>query len=91
MALRAAITPSYIREVTIDPASIAATTVVDQTFTVSGLRTDMFVVVAMASLEANVTFCNAHVSANNTLKIRFRNRTAGAIDPASQTAKIIAF
>lgn len=73
---------------TINPTSVANATAANQTFTVSGLTTDMDIVgICMPSLEAGVTISNAFVSATNTLSIRFSNNTAAPIDPASQTVR----
>jgi hypothetical protein len=94
MAVSCSITPKAIFETTINPASVAAgADGTDQTFTVTGfgLTASDFIIVAMPSLEADLVVCNAHVSANDTIKIRFCNQSAGAIDPASQTIKVIVF
>jgi len=91
MALRIAFSPSYVLEVTLNPASIAAATVADQTFVVNGLRTEMAVFVSAASLEAGLVICNATASAKDELKIRFFNQTGAPIDPASQAFKVIGF
>lgn len=76
---------------TIDVASVASATTAEQTFTVTGLTTDMFVAVNKPSLNAGLGVANARVSAANTLAITFVNATAGAIDPASQTYLVFWF
>lgn len=73
---------------TIDPASVAANTSAEQTFTVNGLTTDMVVVVSKPSVTAGVGIVNARVSAANTLAITIMNATAGAVDAASETYKL---
>lgn len=76
---------------TLDPASVAANTTAEQTFTVSGLQTSDFVVVSKPTHEAGLGIVNARVSASNTLAITFSNSTGSAIDPASATYSIISF
>ena len=77
-----------VAEVTIDVASVAANTSAEQTFTVPGLTTDMFVSVNKPSLDAGLAVGNVRVSAANTLAITFINSTAGAIDPSSEAYKL---
>lgn len=76
---------------TLDPASIAANTTAEQTFTVVGLTTLDIVHVNKPTNTAGVGIVNTRVSAVDTLAITFINTTAGAIDPASETYNIIAF
>lgn len=77
-------------ETTIDPASVAANVAPDQTFTVSGVELGQQVAMAvMPDLEANLSISNVHISADDTVKIRFCNPTAGAINPASQTLRLL--
>ena len=72
--------------VTIDPASVNATTVADQTFTLTGAAVnDILVLNPRAALTAGLTWGGAHVSATNTVKIRFYNTTGAPIDEASAT------
>lgn len=90
MSLRVgSVTPRLVREVSLDITTLSADTIADQTFTVNGLETDMQVVVSASALTADVLICNAHVSAKNTLKIRFYS-VAGA-NPDAMTFKIVAF
>lgn len=76
---------------TINPASIAAATSAEQTFTVTGLTTADKVVVIKPSVTAGVGIVNARVSAADTLAITFMNATAGALDPASEVYTVLAF
>lgn len=69
---------------TLDPASVAADTTAEQTFTVKGLTTDMFVSVNKPSATAGVGIVGARVSAADTLAITFANVTGLAVDPASE-------
>lgn len=94
MAVSCSITPKAIFETTVNPASVAAgADGTDQTFTVSGfgLTTSDFIIVTFPSLAADLMVCNAHVSANDTIKVRFCNQSAAPIDDAAQTMKVIVF
>lgn len=91
MALRAAITPSWITEATLNPSSINAGSVSSETFSVSGLETDMAVVVNAPNLEAGVFLLGAFVSARNVLTLVLWNTTVAPVNPASQAFKVIAF
>jgi hypothetical protein len=77
-----------VATVTLDVASVAANTSAEQTFTVTGLTTDMFVAVNKSDLDAGLVVGNARVSAADTLALTFGNSTAGAIDPASEVYKL---
>lgn len=85
-----AITQIRVYAATIDPASIAATTTVEQTFTVTGLTTGDKVFVNKPTVTAGVGIVNARVSAADTLAITFVNATAGAIDPVSEVYAVVA-
>lgn len=76
---------------TINPASIAAATSAEQTFTVTGLAVGDIPVVIKPSATAGVGIVNARVSAANTLAITFMNATAGAVDPASESYTVLVF
>ena len=73
-----------IATITLDVGSVAANTSEEETFTVEGLETGMFVAVNKPSLDAGLAVGNARVSADDTLALTFINSTAGAIDPASE-------
>lgn len=75
---------------TITPGSVAAATVAEQTFTVTGLTTDDTVHVNTAAIANAVGIAGARVSAANTLAVRFVNPTAGALTPTAGTWKIVA-
>lgn len=74
----------------LDPASVAATSVADQTFTVTGLTTDDTVFVNPPAMTAGMNVGYARVSAADTLQVRFHNTTAVAIDEAAADWRIIA-
>jgi hypothetical protein len=74
----------------LDVASVAATTVADQTFTVSGLTTADTVFVNPPALTAGLLVTSARVSAADTLQVRFHNTTAVAVDEAAAVWRIVA-
>jgi hypothetical protein len=76
-------------DVTIDAASVAANTSAEQTFTVTGLKTEDLVYVNKPSASAGLGVVNARVSAADTLALTFMNTTASPINPASETYKLI--
>lgn len=86
-----AITKIAVYTATIDPASVAAATSAEQTFTVTGLTTADKVVVIKPSATAGVGIVGARVSAANTLAITFMNATAAPVDPPSESYTILAF
>jgi hypothetical protein len=73
------------------PASVAAATVAEQTFTVAGLTTADKVVVNPPSISNATGIAGARVSAADTLAVRFVNPTAGALTPTSGTYTVLAF
>jgi hypothetical protein len=85
------INPVVSAEVTIDPGSVTNATGLDITATVKGLRKGYPVLVWAVSLEDNLTICNPHCSAANTLKFRLLNPSAAPIDPASQAFMVVQF
>lgn len=85
-----AITNIAVYTATINPASVAAATSAEQTFTVTGLTTSDKVFVIKPTATAGVGIVNARVSAADTLAITFMNATAGAVDPASESYTIVA-
>ena len=73
----------YILNVTLSPASVAANTTAEQTFTVAGLQVGDFVEVNKPSVQAGLGIVNTRVSAANTLAITFANNTAAPIVPTA--------
>lgn len=86
-----AITQVRVYSQTITAASVAAATVAEQTFTVTGLTTADKVVVNPAAISNATGIAGARVSAADTLAVRFVNPTAGALTPTAGTWTIIAF
>lgn len=73
----------------LSPASVAANTTAEQTFTVNGLSTNDILTVNKPSLNAGLGIVNVRVSAINTLAITYSNNTGGAIVPTTETYKIV--
>jgi len=74
----------------LDVTSVAANTTDEQTFTVTGLKSeDMVISVNKPSHSTGLGVTGFRVSADDTLAITFMNTTAGAIDPASETYNIL--
>jgi hypothetical protein len=75
---------------TLNFGSTAAQTSADLTITVTGavVGQSAKVVPPLASMQAN-TLYSAHVSAADTVTVRFHNYSAGAIDPASGSFLVI--
>lgn len=78
-----------VASITVDLGSVAANTTEEETVTVPGLTTDMFVAVNKPSLDAGIAVCNARVSAADTLILTVVNSTAGAVDASSETYKLL--
>lgn len=68
---------------TLSPISVAPTTAVEQTFTVTGLQVGDFVNVTKPTTQAGLGIVNSRVSAVNTLAITFANTTAATITPTA--------
>lgn len=71
------------------PASVAANTTAEQTFTVAGLNTNDLVFVNKPSLNAGLGIAGTRVTAANTLGITYINATGGSLTPTAETYKII--
>jgi len=71
------------------PASVAANTTAEQTFTVTNLNTNDLVFVNKPSLNAGLGIVNTRVSATNTLAITYINATGSPIVPTAETYKIM--
>jgi hypothetical protein len=77
--------------VTLSPASVAANTTAEQTFTVNGLLAgDFAAYVNKPTAQAGLGIVGCRVSAANTLAITFSNNTGSSILPtASQVYQIL--
>ena len=72
----------------IDPASVAANTTAEQTFTVPGILPGDYVDVVKPSLNAGLAVGTARVPAANQIAIQFINDTGSPIDAPSETWQI---
>ena len=83
-------TPQFAVEKSLTIADVLTVVAPTQTFTVTGLRPEMTVVVNPTSeMPTNLGLAGAYCSAADTLKIRFVNPTAGTITGAAVTFKIL--
>jgi hypothetical protein len=84
---------TYEVAVVVDFASVATVTAAEQTMTVAGVDPAydecLAVVPQGGTLEAGVAIAGCRVSAVNTVAVKLVNPTAGAVDPASRTYKVI--
>lgn len=71
------------------PASVAANTSAEQTFTVAGLVAGGKVSVTKPSVTSGLALAGARISAANTLAITFANNTASAIVPPAETYQVM--
>lgn len=78
-----------IIDVTVDIGAVAANTSEEETFTLTGAKVGDFVAVSKSSLEAGIVFGSARVSAADTIAVQVINTTAGSIDEASETLRVL--
>lgn len=83
-------TRTYTTTLTHNFGSIAAQSQATQTVTLTGVRTTDAVDV-YPTTAVNGIFVDGTVTASNTVTVRACNFSAGAIDPASQTYRIIVY
>lgn len=92
--------PQFQYEGTITFASVAATTVADQTVTLpnsnqfphSGTAGDGGVIhLTLPNLDAGLVVCNPQAVTATTFKVRFYNTTGSPITPTGTNAKLIMF
>ncbi len=76
---------------TLTPASVAANTSAEQTFTVAGLIANGKVAVTKPSVTSGLMLGGARISAANTLAITFVNNTGSAIVPPDEAYTIAYF
>lgn len=78
---------TFLLTVTLTPAATAATTTLEQTFTVPGLQVgdQISTISPQFALTTQVDIINARVSAANTLALAFSNVTAGSLTYPSGT------
>lgn len=73
----------FMQHSTLTPSVVNANSTSDQTFTVNGLITLAHVWIVPPDLASGLFIGYSNCPANNTLKIRFVNITAGPLTPAS--------
>jgi hypothetical protein len=79
------------QNVTLSPPSIAANTIAEATFTVTGLTTDQLTYVVKPSEQLGLGIVGSRVVSNNTLGISFINNLTTAITPtASEVYSLVA-
>ena len=77
------VTSIYRINVTLSPASVAANTTAEQTFTANGVRVGDVVYVSKPTSQAGLGIVNVRVSASNQIAITFSNNTASPIVPTA--------
>lgn len=87
--LRDTIPKMHHFDAAINPASVAANSTSEQTFTVTGVGTGDVVIINKPTHTSGLGIVNARVSASNTVAITFQNTTASAIDAPLETYLII--
>lgn len=84
MIPRGNIVNSVLFSTTLTPASVAANTTADQTFTIQGVRPGDYINGQSAVAQTTGVFItNVRVTANDTIAITFANVTAGGVVPVS--------
>ncbi len=80
----------YVASLTLNPASVATITCAEQDFTVPGvLVSDVILSFAMTTATAGLGVAGYRVKSANTISVTFVNPTAGAIDAAAVTCKLV--
>lgn len=80
----------FSRKVTLNPSNVPANQTSVETFTVTGLKTNWFILVNAPNLETGVKVVSARVSAADTLELTITNFTGAAVNPASQVFYVVA-
>lgn len=83
--------PSTAYAPALTPASVAANTTAEQTFTVAGLVSATPVLVSKPSVQSGLAIVGVRVSATNTLAITYQNNTAAAMVPSAETYGVVNF
>ncbi|MFM0638075.1 hypothetical protein PQQ63_15340 [Paraburkholderia metrosideri] len=78
--------------VALSPSAVAANTVAEQTFTVSGILATDFVEISKPTTQAGLGIANVRVSAKDTIAIAFVNATGSPITPtAAEVYQLMVF
>lgn len=83
-----------VRQVTIDPTSIAAFSTSVETFTPTGfgdVDNDSQIRVDAPSIETGVRIIASRMTAKGTIELTLENFTNAPVDPASQTMNVLVF
>ena len=81
---------AFQQNVTLDVTSVGAGATTAETFSVPGLVLEGGpVVVNKITSNAGLALIDYRVSANDTLELTFQNSSGDAIDPASQTFRVV--
>lgn len=79
----------FMIDITFDPAAVATITTAEQTTTVLGVKPGDMVFWQKPSNTAGVGVVNMRVSATDTLAVTFVNPTAGSVNAASETWRLL--
>jgi len=80
---RGNMTGEWVLALTLSPAAVAATTVAEQTFTLTGAMVGDFVEINKPTTQAGLGIVNSRISANGVLAIAFVNLTGSSLTPTS--------
>ena len=76
--------------VALNPGSVAANTTDEQTFTVTGIRTNDIITINKPTETTGLGIVNARSTGTDQIAVTFMNTTAGAIDAGEETYLILA-
>lgn len=85
-----ALTKAVAYAPSLTPSAVAAATIAEQTFTVTGLTTADKIIVNPPAIGNATGIAGARVSAADTLALRFCNPTAGSLTPSAGTYTVLA-
>ena len=92
MAIAVSVVPQFAQVVTIDFGSVTADLTIEPEITVPGaLKDHIYLAIPEGTWNAGLSFPIGYGSDANKIKFRIMNATAGGLDPASQTFKILGF
>jgi hypothetical protein len=89
---KTSLVPRLSKILSINPASILTTVTSVQTFTLTGAKTDMLVMINVPTQEfADVRIISSRISAANTLELTFFNFGASTRDQAAFNIGVVCF
>lgn len=80
-----------IVSLTLSPASVAANTTAEQTFTMPGAKLGDFVDASKPTAQAGLGIVNSRISADGTIAITFSNNTASPIVPTASERYLVRY